>query len=53
MTDAFTEGLVLTRLMLGFPNSALFTGITVPTGAGFNTPATVRANVNARCGTTF
>ena len=53
VTDAFTEGLVLTRLMLGFPNSALFTGITVPTGAGFNTPATVRANVNARCGTTF
>ena len=53
MTDAFTEGLVLTRLMLGLPNGALFTGITLPTGAGFNTPATVRANVNARCGTNF
>ena len=53
MTEAFTEGLVLTRLMLGLPNGALFTGITVPTGAGFNTPATVRANVNARCGTNF
>jgi len=53
MTDAFTEGLVLTRLMLGLPNGALFTGIAVPTGAGFNTPATVRANVNARCGTNF
>jgi len=49
----FADSVVLTRLMLGLPDSALFTGITVPAGAGLNTPATVRAGVNARCGTSY
>jgi len=47
------DSVVLNRLMLGLPDSALFTGIAVPAGAGLTTPSAVRAAVNARCGTSY
>ena len=50
---AMQDGLVLTRLMLGVPDAGLLTGIAVPTGATFTSGSTIRANVNARCGTNY
>ena len=42
------EGLVLVRAMLGL------TGASVTAGTGLSTPwATIRANLNANCGTNF
>jgi hypothetical protein len=49
----FEDSLVLTRLMLGLPDAALFTGIAVPAGAAHSTPSAVRAAMNTRCGTSF
>jgi hypothetical protein len=50
---ALIDGLILTRLMRLFPDSALLTGITVPAGSQFTSAAQIRANVNAKCGTSF
>lgn len=47
------DGLVMVRLMLGVPNSALLTGIAVPAGAVHTSAADVRAAVNAVCAATF
>jgi Protein of unknown function (DUF1566) len=46
----FSDGLVLLRMMLSVPDAALLNGITVPAAAQFTTGVTVRANVNATCG---
>jgi hypothetical protein len=50
---ATIDGLILTRLMRGFPDTTLLTGVTVPPGAQFTTAAQIRADVNARCGTSY
>ncbi len=50
---ATTDGVVLLRLMTGVPDDALLIGVVVPSGASFATGGTVRANVNAKCGTQF
>ena len=50
---AMQDGLVLLRLMQGIGDSALLNGIAPPAGATFTTGSTVRANVNARCGTAY
>ena len=49
--NAMTDGLVLLRMMLAVPDSALLNGIAVPATAQFTAGDTVRANVNGRCGT--
>jgi hypothetical protein len=51
--SAFRDGVILTRLMLGIPNTTLLNGVTIPPGATFQTAAAIRANVNSKCGTTF
>ena len=48
--STFSDGLVLLRMMLSVPDNALLNGITVPAGAQFTAGGTVRANVNATCG---
>ena len=50
---AMQDGLVLTRLMLGVPDAVLLTGISVPSDATYTSGSTVRANVNARCATSY
>jgi hypothetical protein len=50
---ATVDGLILTRLMLGLPNSALLNGITVPADAQFRDAQAIRANVNSLCGAIF
>ena len=50
--DGFVDGIVILRLMLGIGNQSLLNGVTLPAGAP-TTAAAVRAQVNARCGTTF
>jgi uncharacterized delta-60 repeat protein len=50
---AHLDSLVLIRLMLAVPDASLLGGLTVPSGAAYTQGATVRANVNRRCGTTF
>ncbi len=47
------DGLILTRLMLGMPDSALLNGITMPNGAQFRDAAAIRRNVNSLCGANF
>ncbi len=47
------DAMVLLRLMLGSADAALLSGISTPADASYGTPATIRANVNARCGTSF
>ena len=47
------DALVLIRLKLGVSETNLLSGIEVPAGAQFITGATVRGNVNTRCGTTL
>ena len=39
----------MTRLMLGFDDTALLTGINVPAGAQFTTAAAIKDNVVAKC----
>ncbi|MEQ1594099.1 MAG: DUF1566 domain-containing protein [Casimicrobium sp.] len=46
---ALIDGLLHSRIMNGVADSALLTGVTVPAGAGAQTPAAVRANVLAGC----
>lgn len=48
---ATTDGLVLTRLMLGIPDSALLSGVTVPQSASFTSASAIRTFVNTKCGT--
>lgn len=50
---ALIDGLILTRLMQGMPDTALLNGITVPVTTQFRNAADIRANVNAKCGTAF
>jgi hypothetical protein len=47
------DALVLVRLMLATPDSALLNQVSIPAGAAYSTAAALRANVNARCGTSF
>ena len=49
--SATTDGLVLTRLMLGMPDSALLSGIAIPLNASFTSASAVRTFVNTKCGT--
>lgn len=51
--SAFRDGIILVRLMLNIPDTTLLNGVTIPVGATFQTAAQIRANVNAKCGTTF
>ena len=51
--SAFRDGIILVRLILGIPDGALLTGVTIPAAATFQTAAAIRANVNSRCGTSF
>ena len=53
LPTVLVDGLLLSRLMQGIPDGGLLTGITPPVGAAFRDAAAIRANVNARCGTTF
>lgn len=48
---ATTDGLVLTRLMLGMPDSGLLSGIAIPPSASFTSAAAIRTFVNTKCGT--
>ena len=50
---ATQDSLVLIRLMLSVPDTALLGGITLPSGALFTSGSAIRANVNARCGTAY
>lgn len=51
--SANVDGLILLRLLQGVPDSALLTGINLPGDAVYRDAAAIRANVNARCGTSF
>ena len=53
VATATQDSLVLIRLMLSVPDTALLGGITLPSGALFTSGSAVRANVNARCGTAY
>ncbi len=53
VATATQDSLVLIRLMLSVPDTALLGGITLPGGAIFTSGSAVRANVNARCGTAY
>lgn len=46
---AVHDGLTHLRIMRGFSDTSLLTGIGVPAGAGLTTPADVRSNVLAGC----
>lgn len=50
--DGFVDGILIFRLMLGVGDASLLRGVTLPAGAP-TTAAAVRAQVNARCGTSF
>lgn len=49
----FVDGIILVRRMLGVADVNLLNGITLPGTSPFTTAAQIRANVNAKCGTTF
>lgn len=51
--QAFVDGVILVRLMLGTPDASLLNGITLPGTSPFTTAAQIRANVNTKCGTSF
>jgi hypothetical protein len=51
--SANVDGLILLRLLQGVPDAALLNGISLPVSAVYRSAADIRANVNARCGTTF
>lgn len=51
--SAMLDGLLLSRLMAGIPDSALLTGVSVPAGSPFVTATAVRNNVNQQCGTAY
>lgn len=50
---AMQDGLILTRIMLGVPDTALLTGISLPTSTQFNSAALIRGNINAVFGTSY
>ena len=50
---ALVDGLILTRLMQGVSDSALLNGIAIPGGSQYANAASIRANVNVKCGTAF
>jgi YVTN family beta-propeller protein len=49
----FVDGIILVRLMLGVADANLLNGITLPGTSPFTTAAQIRANVNAKCGTSY
>jgi hypothetical protein len=51
--QALVDGLILLRLMLNISDANLLNGITFPAAATIRTAPAIRANVNARCGTSF
>lgn len=51
--QALVDGVILVRLMLGVPDGSLLGGVTLPPAATFTTASAIRANTNAKCGTTF
>ena len=51
--NAMTDGLVLSRLMLGVSDANLLGGVQLPAGAQFVTASAIRANVNLQCGTAY
>lgn len=50
---ATADGLVLSRLILGVPDTTLLNGVPVPVDALHATASAVRANVNVQCGTLY
>ena len=50
---ATVDGLILIRLMLGVPDTALLNGIAIPAGVTFGNAAAIRGNVNSKCGTGY
>ncbi len=46
---ATVDGLLMTRLMLGYGDTVLLNGITIPAGAQFVTAAAIKDNVIAKC----
>ena len=50
---ATVDGLILIRLMLGVPDTALLNGIAIPAGVTFGNAAAIRGNVNSMCGTGY
>ena len=51
--QAFVDGVIIARLMLGIPDATLLNNVILPPSATFLTAAAIRANVNTRCGTSF
>ena len=51
--SAAVTGLILYRLMDGYPDSDLLNGIQRPSGLPFQTAAAIRADVNAQCASHF
>lgn len=51
--EAFSDALVLVRLMQGVPDTGLLNGIAVPSTAIHTSASSVRRYVNERCGTNF
>jgi hypothetical protein len=51
--QALVDGLILLRLMLNISDANLLNGISFPAAATITTAPAIRANVNARCGTSF
>jgi hypothetical protein len=50
---ATLDGIILTRLMRGIPDSNLLSGVVVPSNAEFVTAAAIRAGTKVRCSATF
>jgi len=46
---ATVDGLLMTRLMLGYDDSSLLNGISIPSGAQFTTATAIKDNVVAKC----
>jgi hypothetical protein len=46
---ATVDGLIMTRLMLGYPDASLLNGINIPVGAQYNTAAGIKDYVISRC----
>ena len=47
------DGLVLSRLLLGFPESTVLAGIAIPQDAANQSTASLRTYINRRCNTAF
>ncbi len=46
---ATVDGLIMTRLMLGYPDTSLLNGINIPVGAQYTTAAGIKDYVISRC----